>query len=376
MTDRIERFIRNQAPTTPFLVVDLNVIARKFLDLQASLPGTGIYYAVKANPAPEVVRQLLKLGSNFDVASPREVDLTLAQGAQPGQLSYSNTIKKEADIAYAFGLGVDLFAFDSEGELEKLSRAAPGARVFCRLLVNNAGADWPLSRKFGCEPEMALALLRRARELGLIPYGLSFHVGSQQRQLEQWDRAIEISAAIFSRLEAEGIDLVMLDLGGGIPARYNDEVATVADYALQVDRSLKHHFGNRVPRTTVEPGRYLVAESGVIESEVVLVSKKSEADQRRWVYLDIGRFGGLAETEGEMIRYPITTGHDGGESGPVTIAGPTCDSVDVIYENAGYELPLALTAGDRVRLHSTGAYTTTYASVGFNGFDPLEAYYI
>ena len=158
--------------------------------------------------------------------------------------------------------------------------------------------------------------------------------------------------------------------------RYREDVASASDYAKQVDSSLRCHFGNRVPRTVVEPGRYLVAEAGIVESEVVLVSKKFRADCRRWVYLDIGRFGGLAETEGEMIRYPITTDRDGSDTAPVAIAGPTCDSGDVLYEEAGYELPLTLRAGDKVRLHSTGAYTTTYASVGFNGFAPLKAYYI
>lgn len=375
-TQKIDRFIREQSLPTPYLVVDLDVVEQKYLELQTHLATAEIYYAVKANPAQPILERLLTLGSCFDVASPNEIDLVLSLGADPEKLSYGNTIKKQRDIEYAFARGVDLFAFDSAAELDKLAAVAPGSRVFCRLLVNNQGAEWPLSRKFGCEPAMAADLLRRARDLGLVPYGLAFHVGSQQRQLEQWDKAVEIAAGIFRELEAEGIDLVMLDIGGGLPARYDETVAGVDAYGREIDAAMVRHFGNRLPRTVVEPGRYLVGDAGVLEAEVVLISKKTYEDDVRWVYLDVGRFNGLAETEGEMIRYPVRTERDGGETGPVVLAGPTCDSVDIIYEKSGYRLPLDLKIGDRVRFHSTGAYTTTYSSVGFNGFDPLPAYYI
>jgi len=375
-TAKIERFIREHAPATPFLVVDLDVVEQQYLALRAQLATAEIFYAVKANPAPEIISRLIGLGSSFDVASPSEVELLLSLGADPARLSYGNTIKKRRDIAFAYQRGVDLFAFDSEGELDKLVAVAPDARVFCRLLVSNSGAEWPLSRKFGCEPEMAKALLRQARDRGLTPYGLAFHVGSQQRCVEQWDTAVEICARIFRELEADGIELAMLDVGGGLPARYDSGVAGVGAYTDAISESLHRHFGNRLPRTIVEPGRYLVGDAGVLQSEVVLVSRKSYDDDTRWVYLDVGRFGGLAETEGEMIRYPITTSRDGGDDGPVVIAGPTCDSVDILYERAGYRLPLDLAPGDTVRFHATGAYTTTYSSVGFNGFDPLPAYYV
>lgn len=376
ITDKIDRFIRDNTLPTPYLVVDLDVVEQQYLDLRAQLATAEIYYAVKANPAPEIISRLLSLGSNFDVASPKEIELVLSLGADPASLSYGNTIKKQRDIAFAFDRGVDLFAFDSEAELEKLAAVAPGARVFCRLLVSNSGAEWPLSRKFGCEPDMAKDLLRRGRDLGLVPYGLAFHVGSQQRRLDQWDRAVEICAQIFGELEAEGIELAMLDVGGGLPARYDDGVAGVSAYGQAINDALTRHFGNRLPRTVVEPGRYLVGDAGVLQSEVVLVSRKSYDDDVRWVYLDVGRFSGLAETEGEMIRYPIRTSRDGGPAGPVAIAGPTCDSVDILYEKADYHLPLDLAPGDTVQFLSAGAYTTTYSSVGFNGFDPLTSYYI
>src|SRR5690606_2240637 len=190
LNPKIARFLAEKQPETPCLVIDVEEVARAYRLLQKYLPLARIFYAVKANPAPEIVGALKKLGSSFDVASRGEVDLCLGLGADPAKLSFGNTIKKERDIAYAWARGIRLYAFDSEAELEKLARSAPGSRVFCRILVDSAGAEWPLSRKFGCAPEMAMDLLRRARDMGLDPYGVSFHVGSQQTNLEQWDGAV------------------------------------------------------------------------------------------------------------------------------------------------------------------------------------------
>src|SRR5258708_26869987 len=198
MTVRIARFLAENAPETPCLVVDLEVIAEAYEQLCWHLPLARVYYAVKANPAPQIVAMLERKGSNFDVASRGEIELCLANGIGPQRMWFGNTIKKEKDIAFAFAAGLRLFAFDSESELDKLARAAPGARVFCRILVACDGADWPLSRKFGCAPEMAIDLLHKARDLGLDPYGVSFHVGSQQTDLGQWDCAVGTAARMFS----------------------------------------------------------------------------------------------------------------------------------------------------------------------------------
>jgi len=306
-----------------------------------------------------------------------EIEDALAAGASPSRISYGNTIKKETDIARAHALGVRLFAFDSEAELDKIARAAPGARVFCRILTSGEGADWPLSRKFGCEPEMAFDLLLKAAEKGVIPYGISFHVGSQQRDPQQWDAAIASCAQLFQDLEHRGILLRMVNLGGGFPTRYMKDMPTPADYGQAIDESLRRHFGNRIPETIVEPGRGMVGNAGVIESEVVLISRKSATDTKRWVYLDIGKFGGLAETMDEAIKYPLGFDRElTAEGESVVLAGPTCDSADVLYEKEEYKLPLDLAIGDRIRIGSTGAYTTTYSAVAFNGFKPLASYYI
>jgi ornithine decarboxylase len=376
MTERISRFLAEHSPETPCLVIDLDAIEKAYEALSWYFPLARIYYAVKANPAAEIVAMLQGRGASFDVASRGEIELCLANGVAPDRLSFGNTIKKEKDIAFAHQSGLRMFAFDSAHELDKLARAAPGARVFCRILVTCEGADWPLSRKFGCAPEMAIDLLRKARDLGLDPYGVSFHVGSQQTDLRQWDGAVGAAARMFSLLAEADINLRMINLGGGFPAHYRGEVPEVDLYAQAVMAAITRHFGNDLPEIIIEPGRSLVGDAGVIQSEVVLISEKGGGDARRWVYLDVGKFNGLAETMDESIKYRILTPGRRGSSGPVVLAGPTCDSADILYEQTEYRLPLGLEIGDKIEILSTGAYTASYASVGFNGFSPIRTYCI
>ena len=376
MTERISRFLAENEPATPCLVVDLDVVRQSYETLQRLLPLARIFYAVKANPAPEVIRLLVGLGSCFDAASRGEIELCLAAGAAPEQISFGNTIKKERDIAWAHAQGVRLFAFDSDAELDKLARAAPGSQVFCRVMMECRGAQWPLSRKFGCTPNMAAALMLRARDAGLDPCGLSFHVGSQQTDLSQWDGALKLVAGLFRRLAGDGLELRLVNLGGGFPAGYNREVPPLSAYAEAVMHAMTRHFGNDLPEMIIEPGRSMIGDAGVIQAEVVLIARKDHADRKRWVYLDIGRFGGLAETEGEAIRYRMTTRHNGAPAGPVVLAGPTCDSADILYQETPYQMPLDLKIGDKVEIQAAGAYTSSYASVGFTGFAPLQTYCI
>jgi ornithine decarboxylase len=376
MTARIREFLRRRDDDGPCLVVDLEVVRENYLAFAKALPDTKVFYAVKANPAPEVLSLLASLGSSFDAASVAEIEMVLAAGAGPERISYGNTIKKERDIARAYALGVRLYAVDCIAEVEKVARTAPGTRVLCRILSDCADSDWPLSRKFGCEPAMAVDVLEHAHRLGLEAYGISFHVGSQQRNPNAWDRALASAAAVFRECGERGLSPSMINLGGGFPTRYLKNVPTVKTYGSAIFRALRRHFGNRIPETIIEPGRGLVGSAGIIETEVVLVSRKSDNDDVRWVYLDIGRFGGLAETLDESIRYPIRTPRDGDELAPCVLAGPTCDSVDVMYEKQPYALPISLEIGDKLLIEGTGAYTATYASVAFNGFPPLKTYHI
>jgi ornithine decarboxylase len=248
--------------------------------------------------------------------------------------------------------------------------------VICRIHCDGSGSEWPLSRKFGCEPDYASDILELARKRGLVPYGLSFHVGSQQHNIEAWDRALASTSAVFRACAERGIALSMVNLGGGFPARYVRKTPKLETYGKAIFRSLRKHFGNALPETIVEPGRGLVGNAGIIEAEVVLIAKRAPENEVRWVYLDIGKFHGLAETIDESIRYPIRTPRDRDETAPCIIAGPTCDSVDVLYEKTPYPLPVSLAIGDKVLIEATGAYTATYSSVGFNGYPPLRQYVI
>lgn len=375
MTRKIKKFLADRRPSTPCLVVDLDVVTAAYKKLERAIPEAQIYYAVKANPAPEILSLLAGLGSSFDCASLNEINMVLEAGGNPERISFGNTIKRTSDIAAAHALGISLFAFDSREELVKIAAVAPGARVFCRILTSGTGAEWPLSRKFGCVPEMAEDLLRQAKGMGVVPCGISFHVGSQQRDPTQWDTAVSTAAGMFRRLEEDGIELSMLNIGGGFPARYRRKLPTLCAYGAAIRRSIRKHFGNRLPRLVVEPGRQMVGEAGLIETEVLLISRKSATDERRWVFLDIGKFGGLAETEGEAIQYPIKSKRRG-KTERVILAGPTCDSADVLYERSKYRLPLDLSIGDKLHIRSAGAYTSTYASVAFNGFEPMRCYCI
>jgi ornithine decarboxylase len=376
MTPKVARFLAEQQPATPCLVLDIDHVAEKFRALRKALPLATIYYAVKANPAPQILARLASLGSSFDAAGAEEIETCLAAGARPEAISFGNTIKKVSAIQRAFAAGVGLFAFDSAEELDKLAQHAPGSRVYCRIMVENAGADWPLSRKFGTSIESARELMLRAGELGLDPFGLSFHVGSQQTDTASYEAAIGRVGMLFTDLRDAGVNLRMVNLGGGFPVRYRDEVPEIDAFGNAIMGAMTKHFGNALPEMIIEPGRFIVGEAGVVSAEVVLVSRRAKNDPVRWVYLDIGRFGGLAETEGEAIKYRITTGHDGTPTGPVAIAGPTCDGADILYERSNYRLPMALASGDRVEMLSTGAYVTTYASQRFNGFAPLAEYYV
>ncbi|MFP4274649.1 MAG: type III PLP-dependent enzyme [Paracoccaceae bacterium] len=370
-SSRLETIARAARFERPTLLLDTSIVAARYRALAAGLGAARIHYAVKANPAPEILAVLAGLGSGFDAASRAEIEMCLDAGARPCDISFGNTVKRPSDIAFAHACGVTLFAADAEAELEKIAAHAPGARVYIRLLVGATEADWPLSRKFGCAPERAIPLMEQARGLGLEPVGLSFHVGSQTRAARMWAPVLDAVAEVWHAARAAGLALDLLNIGGGFPAFYGEEIEAPTPYAAGVMAQVAARFG-AVGHVMAEPGRGLVAEAGMIAAEVLLVARKSDNDLHRWVYLDIGKFSGLAETMDEAIRYQFVTERDGSAAGPCVLAGPSCDSADVLYERRPVELPLELRAGDRIWIRNCGAYTSTYASVGFNGFPPLD----
>jgi len=368
---RIRRFLDERDPPTPCLVVDTDVVAARAREFRSAFPGALIRYAVKANPAPPVLDALVAAGIGFDVAGPAELALCLERGADPADLAYGNPIKKPRDVAAAFERGVREFTSDAADDVDHLGRYAPGSAVSIRVVLDAPDSVTPFGRKFGCELPEALDLVVRAAELGLRP-GIAFHVGSQQPDVGAWEIGIATAAKLFAEAAAQGVTMTRLNLGGGFATTHRTAVPPLTAYAATIASALDTYFPRDRPELLLEPGRVLVADAGLLRTEVVLATHRGE---RRWVYLDIGRYNGLAEAENEAIAYRFEpVGGGDGAGGPVVLAGPTCDGDDVLYQRTPYELPLSLRTGDRLDLPGTGAYTASYASVGFNGIEPLRTY--
>ena len=357
---------------TPFLACDTSVVAVQHDCLAAALPGVAVHYAVKCNPAPQVLATLADRGCHFEVASIRELEMVEATGVEPREVLFSNPVKPSAAIAAAHARGLHRFAFDSECEVRKLADHAPGSSVYVRLAVDDSNSLFPLSRKFGAEPEEAVRLLLLARSLGLVPYGVTFHVGSQCTDAEAWARAISRCGALMTVLAEEGITLDMVDIGGGFPVRYSDDevipsLASIAGPVLSALAELPY-----APRLVVaEPGRFLAAASGVMVASVIGLATRADG---LWAYLDVGGYNGLMEAvqTGGRWRFPLRTGRSrdaGDEDVPFTVTGPTCDASDTMFY--GVPLPADLAVGDRIHITMAGAYSLSYAS-SFNGFPPPE----
>ena len=365
-------FISRHDFDRPTLVVDGARVAMQFDALSAGLGAARIHYAVKANSASKIIRTLKAKGARFFAASQGEIQLCLNEGVPGADITFGNTVKRPREIAFAHDCGIDLFAADAEAELVKIAANAPGARVYLRVMVENLDSNMPPSRKFGCGPAAVPGLLSFARAVGLHPVGLAFHVGGQTRKPVSWIPALDLVAELWHAACAAGHNMTVLNIGGGFPAAYGDAVDGPQAYAAAVAEAVFARFGP-VDYLMAEPGRCLVAEAGHIAAEVLLISRKSADDLHRWVYLDIGRFSGLAETEDGAVRYQFATGHGGmSESGPCVLAGPSCDTADVLYEQRPVQLPLALREGDKIVIRNSGAYTSSYSSAGFNGFPPLD----
>lgn len=372
----IKEFIKGKE--TPFLIVNLKKVEENYNNLHRLMPFAKIYYAMKANPLDEIVKLLQKKGSNFDVASIYEIDQCLRLGITPDRISYGNPIKKKEHIAYAYKKGIRLFVTDSLEDLTEIAKYAPGSRVLFRIILQGGNADWPLSRKFGSHPDMIYQMILKASKMNVVPYGLSFHVGSQQRDIGSWDNAISLCKYLFDALKQHKIVLKAINLGGGFPTRYVHSTYPLEVYAKQVTKFLDEDFPNgERPEIIIEPGRSMVGNCGVMITSIVMISQKSTLDSHKWVYLDAGKFNGLIETLDESIKYPIfweKAQRKDRNIEKVVLAGPTCDSMDIMYEKYQYKFPKGMKEGDKLFILSTGAYTLSYCSVNFNGFPPMKAY--
>ena len=349
--NRVERAVKGKQ--TPLLVIDRNVIRHKFNELKQVFGNARICYALKTNPHWRIVELLQELGSDFEISSEEELNILLRRGISPDRIIASNPVKTEACIRAAAKAGVELFAFDSYAEIEKLASFAQKSKVYVRLTVSNEGSQWPLTRKFGVEVEEAVDLLDAARKKGLQPYGLTFHVGSQNTTTEAWIRALEKSKSVWDLAGHRGIELRMLNIGGGFPIKYGENSFAIDDIAGRIKETIDTVFPRDI-EVYVEPGRILVGEAGILIGTVI---GKAARNGEKWLYLDIGVFNGLMETVGG-IQYPMASLKNGGMDKWV-LAGPSCDSLDIVQNDV---LLPELEVGDRVYILSAGAYTTAYAS--------------
>ncbi|MER6301435.1 type III PLP-dependent enzyme [Kitasatospora sp. NPDC001539] len=369
------------AATEDTIVYDLDGIGRQYAALRAELPGAAVRFAMKACPVDEVLGHLARLGSGFDAAGPQEITQALRTGVAPELIHYGNTVKSDRNIAEAYRLGVRDFATDSPQDVAAIAEHAPGSRVFCRLATTGGGALWGLSHKFGCSPEDALEVLDLARNSGLVPSGLSVHVGSQQMTAEAWSAAVDSLADVLEALNRRGITPDRINLGGGLPAlgvldRRGRPLEPPLDKMFAVIREGMERLRavNAGPLDfLLEPGRHLVADHGAIRAHVARLTTRHRLDGTRedWLYLSCGKFNGLYEMDELQYRLEFPTHPDGPSVGAV-VAGPTCDSDDAYAQDGGpVPVPPAVASGDPVWIHSCGAYATAYATRGFNGFAPL-----
>jgi len=347
--------------TTPFLEIDLDRVRRNYHGIKKVFgERVEIFYAVKANRDSRILKALHEEGSGIDVASMTEIKLGIEAGFDPKDMAFSNPIKAPREIEMAYNLGVRLFGADSDEEIRKLGKFAPGSDVYARIDVPNKGSVWPLSGKFGVEKHEAKHLLVEAKRAGLNPVGVTFHVGSQCLNPENWATAIDFSREVFDACRDEGITLSILNLGGGLPAMESmTNPPSVEEIGKGIMARIDAHFDPSV-RILIEPGRNLVATAGTLTASVI-----GEAVRRgeHWLYLDLGVYNGLMEIH-EKFPYEVQTDHGDREKRAYVLAGPTCDSVDVIFHDI--TLP-RLTIGDKVHFMNAGAYTTGYDR--YNGFD-------
>ncbi len=364
-TVRMDTVIHDPNLVTPALVLDFDNISQTYDRFVEAYPGGQVFYAVKANANPDIMRLVVEKGGGLEIASLAELERSLSVGATGDQIICSNPIKNPVFLQALHEAGVYAVVVDSTYEVEKVAQYAPGMRVYVRLAVDNQGSVLPLAGKFGVSGEEALELFDLARDHGLNPIGLSFHVGSQCLRVENWVNAIRACGEIWQQAEARGHNMFFLDIGGGFPAgHYHDHsIPTIEGVGDAVMQAVWAHIPHASPMLVLEPGRGLVGESGRL---VVMVVGKAKRGSSEWLYLDAGVFNGMMETfEGfPPVVQHLSPDADDRPMVAYTMAGPSCDSCDVVARN--FEMP-ETHIGERLLFLDTGAYTNEYA-VAFNGF--------
>jgi len=354
----IVREAARQKYARPFLILDNAIVREKARRFRAAMPRVHPHYAVKANPDRRVVKALLQEGCSFEIASTAELDLLLALGANPAEIFYSNPMKSRQAISYAAARGVEWYVVDSVDELRRVRELKADAKLYLRVATPNIGSDWPLSGKFGAGASETREIIATALKLGADLAGVTFHVGSQCRNPENWRVGIEKARNMFDAMAKTGLRPRMLDIGGGFPVRHVKPIPSIEIIGDVVNEALKAFPAD--VQVVAEPGRYMVSDAGYFVCRVLGTTTRGG---KRWMHWDAGLFGGVIETT-EGLKYRIRSERSGPDI-PWHVAGPTCDSVDVILRDE--PLPSDLQEGDFIYIRNAGAYTTAYASE-FNGF--------
>jgi ornithine decarboxylase len=355
---KVRAFLKSSGLESPYLLIDKDKVKQKVSSIGRSVRGSQVFYAVKANPDIEILRLIHGLGIGFEIASEGELRILASLGVSSDSIITSNPIKSFRFLRMAADYGVSYFAFDSEDEVLKLREFVPGCNVYVRLSVPNEGSEWPLSKKFGVEIDEAEDLLVYAKRKGLNPVGITFHVGSQCNNVYNWNAALDKAKILWDRVEKRGIRLSVLDIGGGYPIRYTKSVVDITSIEKNANRLIYEKFP-RHTRIFIEPGRAVVGDAGIFVSRVI---GKARRGDEGWLSIDVGVFNGLMESVGGIKYSYIVEGSR--EIKKWTLAGPSCDSFDVIDKDIFLPEP---EIGSFVLILSAGAYTISYASE-FNGF--------
>lgn len=358
---------------TPYFIFNLEQIKKTYNQFKKLFPNSLIQFAMKANSEPEVLKTLLSCGSGFEVASKYELEILQKIKVPADRIIYGTSVKPADHIKEFVKYGVDRFAADSPAELEKIAAIAPHSRVYIRTVANDAGSVFKFSEKFGTDSSNIVPLLLRAKELGLHPYGISFHVGSQASDAKAWANVLVSLRSILEELQDLEITLDILNLGGGFPCQYHLSENIPSLEEISKNTLFQYKKLPYQPKLVLEPGRGLVADSAVAVASIIA---RVERRGSNWLFLDLGVYNGLFETMAYQgsTRYPITSLKPVGNSGEslFEIAGPTGDSPDVITREA--LLPTDIQAGDKLIIHKVGAYSLTTTST-FNGFPRPMVYY-
>jgi ornithine decarboxylase len=345
---------------SPLIILDCERVRAQYRALQRALPGVDLHYALKPMPHPAVVRTVVEEGGFLDLATTGEVELVFGMGIDMQRCIHTHPIKRDADIRAALSRGVRIFVADNPDEIGKFAAYASQAQLLLRVSFRSPGAVCDLSRKFGCDPEDLLALARRARALAVPVRGLSFHVGSQAADSVKHVEAIESCAALMAAARRERLGAFdTLDIGGGFPIDYGSHAPPIGRFCAPIRAALSA-LPTRV-RVIAEPGRFVVGPAAI---GVASVMGRAQREGHWWYYLDDGLYGSYSGQLFDHARYPVESLRAAGKRLPAVLAGPTCDSIDVIAENL--MLP-ELRAGDLIVGRAMGAYTWASASE-FNFF--------